>query len=309
MSAGDFTQSLQVGKNAGQASIFNPRLGRFVQADIIVPFAPLPQTLNRYSYTANNPINYVDPDGHCAPICTVLGLGAIGGIVGGILYLVNENVNGDGFDHSEDLEDLAVAFTLGAVAGGLIGVGQLGLAGAVASPLILSTGFSMGAALIIDHTENLRVGEDFSATGHTVNGAVGAILGPLGPLYSQTYTPFGSAAMFMITAGTLGFVRAELECFEMRISASCSSLDRVREDIKDEGVGMVIDEVAGEFGAPSGSAGFAVAATRAAGALIAENVGNGNSVAPTGGGISTATRPASGGGIIRGALTTRLLFL
>ena len=46
------------------ARFYSPRLGRFVSADTIVPQPGEPQALNRYSYTANNPLNLIDPTGH-----------------------------------------------------------------------------------------------------------------------------------------------------------------------------------------------------------------------------------------------------
>ena len=46
------------------ARYYSPILGRFITPDTIVQ-APLnPQTLNRYSYCNNNPVNLIDPDGH-----------------------------------------------------------------------------------------------------------------------------------------------------------------------------------------------------------------------------------------------------
>jgi RHS repeat-associated protein len=54
---------------------YDPSLGRFAQADTIVPSPGNPQSLNRYTYTFNNPLKYVDPTGHepcpdgnCGPI-------------------------------------------------------------------------------------------------------------------------------------------------------------------------------------------------------------------------------------------------
>ncbi|MCP4123550.1 MAG: hypothetical protein GY751_17505, partial [Bacteroidetes bacterium] len=44
---------------------YDYRRGRFVQPDTIVPEPGNPQSLNRYSYTRNNPIVYNDPTGHC----------------------------------------------------------------------------------------------------------------------------------------------------------------------------------------------------------------------------------------------------
>lgn len=46
------------------ARYYDPEIGRFVTADTLVQAPYNPQTLNRYSYCANNPLNYVDPSGH-----------------------------------------------------------------------------------------------------------------------------------------------------------------------------------------------------------------------------------------------------
>jgi RHS repeat-associated protein len=43
---------------------YDASLGRFVQADTIVPAPGNPQDLNRYSYVRNNPLGYQDPSGH-----------------------------------------------------------------------------------------------------------------------------------------------------------------------------------------------------------------------------------------------------
>jgi uncharacterized protein RhaS with RHS repeats len=48
------------------ARYYDPTVGRFVSADSIVPGAGNPQSLNRYSYTLNNPLKYTDPTGHVA---------------------------------------------------------------------------------------------------------------------------------------------------------------------------------------------------------------------------------------------------
>lgn len=43
-----------------------------------LPYADItnPQSLNKYTYTYNNPLRYTDPDGHC-PICVVFAVGAL----------------------------------------------------------------------------------------------------------------------------------------------------------------------------------------------------------------------------------------
>jgi RHS repeat-associated protein len=64
-----------------QARYLSPLLGRFISADTIVPNPSNPQSLNRFSYTHNNPVKYTDPTGHCAtdPVTFFLCLIAIGG--------------------------------------------------------------------------------------------------------------------------------------------------------------------------------------------------------------------------------------
>ena len=43
---------------------YDPALGRFVQADSIVPQPEFPHDLNRYAYGLNNPVKFTDPTGH-----------------------------------------------------------------------------------------------------------------------------------------------------------------------------------------------------------------------------------------------------
>jgi RHS repeat-associated protein len=46
------------------ARYYNPKLGRFITPDTIVQSPGNPQTLNRYTYCNNNPVNLIDPTGH-----------------------------------------------------------------------------------------------------------------------------------------------------------------------------------------------------------------------------------------------------
>jgi len=46
------------------ARYYDPALGRFIQADTMVPSPANPQSLNRYAYVLNNPLRYTDPSGH-----------------------------------------------------------------------------------------------------------------------------------------------------------------------------------------------------------------------------------------------------
>jgi hypothetical protein len=51
-----------------QARYYDPRLGRFVSADTVVPEPGNPQSLNRYSYVNNSPLRFNDPTGHSRPL-------------------------------------------------------------------------------------------------------------------------------------------------------------------------------------------------------------------------------------------------
>ncbi len=53
---------------------YSPKLGRFISPDTIVPGVGKPQSLNRYSYVGNNPINFNDPSGHWS--CAGMGGGS-----------------------------------------------------------------------------------------------------------------------------------------------------------------------------------------------------------------------------------------
>jgi murein DD-endopeptidase MepM/ murein hydrolase activator NlpD len=47
-----------------RARFYVPALGRFLSADTLVPEPGNPQSLNRYTYVRNRPLNYIDPSGH-----------------------------------------------------------------------------------------------------------------------------------------------------------------------------------------------------------------------------------------------------
>jgi RHS repeat-associated protein len=46
------------------ARYYDPGIGRFTQPDSIVPDGSPSQSLNRYTYVDNNPLNHTDPSGH-----------------------------------------------------------------------------------------------------------------------------------------------------------------------------------------------------------------------------------------------------
>ncbi len=62
------------------ARYYDPVLGRFAQADTIVPEPGNPQALNRYSYVLNNPLRFIDDSGEIA--IDIVGGGGGGGSAG-----------------------------------------------------------------------------------------------------------------------------------------------------------------------------------------------------------------------------------
>jgi RHS repeat-associated protein len=68
-----------------RARFYAPAWGRFVSRDRAFGSPTSPQSLNRYSYAGNNPVNDVDPSGLCGedntgqPQCSQSGVGGGGG--------------------------------------------------------------------------------------------------------------------------------------------------------------------------------------------------------------------------------------
>ncbi len=105
-------------------------MGRFTQADSIVPGSDTSQALNRYAYVKNNPLKFTDPDGHgwfskawkqikgwigtIATIALTPWLGPLAPIVGSAIGTL---VNGGTF--KSFAIGVAIGFAAGAIAGGL----------------------------------------------------------------------------------------------------------------------------------------------------------------------------------------------
>ncbi|MBK6647094.1 MAG: hypothetical protein IPG44_15350 [Anaerolineales bacterium] len=66
---GQFSHAADFGLMFYNARWYDFSLGRFAQADSIIP--PGVQGLDRYAYVNNSPMNYVDPSGHCIGVIAV----------------------------------------------------------------------------------------------------------------------------------------------------------------------------------------------------------------------------------------------
>src|SRR5690606_2330639 len=135
------------------ARYYDPELGRFVQADTIVPEAGSSQALNRYSYCVNNPLKYVDPSGHDFGLSALIAGVIIGAVIGG---------------------------ATAAATGGNIGMGVLtGAIGGLFGGLGAWAGSVWGAAAggAIGGKVGTAVGVAIAATVTMAGGATGAAIG------------------------------------------------------------------------------------------------------------------------------------
>jgi RHS repeat-associated protein len=130
------------------ARYLDPQLGRFTQADTIVPEPGDPQALNRYSYANNNPVKFTDPSGHC-PICVTAGVGFLGGVIisAGSQFIggLSQGLSVDQAFHQIDAGKVVAAGLAGGVAGLTFGIGT-----AVLGTGIIATGISGAAAGVVE---------------------------------------------------------------------------------------------------------------------------------------------------------------
>ncbi len=98
-----------------------------------LPYAVMsnPQSLNKYAYTNNNPLNYTDPDGHCGPLCA-LAAGGIGALIGGGAEIIAQKLDGKPVNWRAVGGATARGALTGAAAGMTAGASLLITTGAVA---------------------------------------------------------------------------------------------------------------------------------------------------------------------------------
>ena len=84
---GQYSNNADFGWMYYKARWFDPSLGRFSQADTIIPRPSNIRSWDRYSYSANNPIRYLDPTGHDW-------LNSVGGFIQGFIAEVDRSFFG-----------------------------------------------------------------------------------------------------------------------------------------------------------------------------------------------------------------------
>jgi RHS repeat-associated protein len=121
---------------------YDPALGRFASADSLIPGAGSSQAWDRYAYTMNNPLRYIDPTGHC-PWCIAVGVGALVGAAVGYGAQVYDNyqhgVTGvNAFTTNISAEPIVNGAFIGA--GAVLGVGLIATAPILAAPAAAAGG-------------------------------------------------------------------------------------------------------------------------------------------------------------------------
>lgn len=100
------------------ARYYDPALARFVSPDTIVPEATNPQSLNRYSYVLNAPVNNIDPTGH-----SNLGF-FLGSMFGSIVAVLTAGATSQFLLPAMGLQGTTTGAVLTGAAAGSLGGGQ-----------------------------------------------------------------------------------------------------------------------------------------------------------------------------------------
>ncbi len=159
------------------ARYYDPKLGRFITADTVVQAPNNPQTLNRYSYVLNNPLNRIDPTGHWS--WKSFWNSFAGAVVGAVVTVATGGLGAP------------AAFALGGAAGGAVAGGlNGGLQGALMGGLmggVLGGGVGLGistwganfgyAALAAGGGYAIGTGHADSFIGGVTGGIVGTGIG------------------------------------------------------------------------------------------------------------------------------------
>jgi RHS repeat-associated protein len=104
------------------ARYYDQSTGRFVSMDPKLGKLSAPQTLDRYTYCANNPINRVDPTGEFFNLIAAAFGAAVGAAVNGIIYGVECAAGLKEWDWGEFAGELAIGAATGAVIGLTMGL-------------------------------------------------------------------------------------------------------------------------------------------------------------------------------------------
>jgi RHS repeat-associated protein len=172
------------------ASWYDPALGRFAQADTLIPGAGSSQAWDRYAYAMNNALRYIDPTGHFAQLFLGAAIGAVVGVA--LVAYTHPNLT---------TADYIQAAIVGAAAGTLIssGVG-LGAGTALGATLL---GAGAGAATSAG-AYALTAGDGYSTSEMAGNALIGMATGAATALTGPAVLEAKVAGSFTAQAARAG---------------------------------------------------------------------------------------------------------
>lgn len=184
------------------ARYYDPELGRFIQADLLVQAPGNPQTFNRYTYANNNPVNLVDPSGH-GWFKKFIGK-IVGAVVGAVAFVAsgfNPVVGLQAYSLTDSIISGGIAISQGAnpfrivgsfAAGLAIGLGTADLIGGISN-----LGFRMGAFALQGAAVG-AIGSAITQSGIGLGAAFGGGIGAtMGFFSSQQFTNWKNHGKFL----------------------------------------------------------------------------------------------------------------
>ncbi|MGB4595994.1 MAG: RHS repeat-associated core domain-containing protein, partial [Anaerolineaceae bacterium] len=148
---------------------YDPQLGRFLQADTLVPTHQGVQGWDRYGYVNNNPISYNDPTGHWVNI--VVG-GLIGAVVNTSLYALNVAIAESEFNWKHAAIVAGVGFASGALIGSGVGAGAGTALAANSTNMMLGMGIGLEIGAASDLATNIIQQDPFDPISFTYSSAM-----------------------------------------------------------------------------------------------------------------------------------------
>jgi len=192
-----------------RARYYDSQLGRFIDRDTYPGIVINPRSLNRFTYSQNNPVNLIDPDGKFPHVAIGAAAGAI--VKSSLYVVVDVGIKGEDFSGAR--------FAGKAVSGAFSG----GLAAATFGGSTIGQGAFLGASdYVIEHSvENLikyhgdvsRIGEGITPSGVVGSAVVGGLSAGVlkgllkgveslpGYLKPTTNVPIGQLSLFDNTYG------------------------------------------------------------------------------------------------------------
>ena len=168
---------VEIGLYFYQARYYDGALGRFIQADSIVPSPQEPQSYNRYAYTLNNPLKYTDPTGHLHFLATA----AIGAVIGGGISIISQM--NTALQTDDDVQTLGQAWNaidpakvIGATVAGAVAGATLGIvAPTVMGSVMPGVALHCGEASVATHLVGTGISVGAGGLAEAVGGQVGAL--------------------------------------------------------------------------------------------------------------------------------------